>query len=321
MTVKYGNRVLQTTTTSGTGTYTLGSAPTGWRSFLSAPGIYSGDRVGYVVVDSMDVPTQWEINEGVITSGSSVTLSRALVHESSNGGAPVNWGDNTTKYVFAAIPAQRALWRDEGGALSLAGAFSCGDAVLGGDSMRVNATPGVIRRLEVTGSASAAVDATLSSNSGGVTFKPADGTVTVSNGVYATVLRVQSPGRADLMLEHTAALPNQRRLMLRGKDGSWTVGWEDDAVTAFWPQFRVACATASNRAVTMTGSFGGAPALGADGGVLSLTAIPALPAYTVGTLPVVVEGGLIHVSNGSGNRSLATGRSGAWRWADGTVVS
>ncbi|KAA0683338.1 hypothetical protein [Roseomonas genomospecies 6] len=124
MMVKYGNRVLQTTTTVGTGTYTLGGAPTGWNSFLSAGGITSGDRVGYTVVDSLDQPTQWEVVEGVITAGSSVTLTRAAVLSSSNGGGAVNWGAET-KYVYSTIPAQRAMAKDENGGVP----FDVGSAV------------------------------------------------------------------------------------------------------------------------------------------------------------------------------------------------
>ena len=74
--VKVGNRTKVTTTTTGTGTLNLGSAPTGFRSF--AQEFTSGDQVYYVVIDDPDNPTAYEYGIGTYTAGTPDTLSRAL---------------------------------------------------------------------------------------------------------------------------------------------------------------------------------------------------------------------------------------------------
>ena len=46
-----------------------------------------------------------------------------------------------------------------------------------------------------------------------------------------------------------------------------------------------------------------------------------LPSYTVATLPNVVAGELIYVSDGTGNKRLAVGDGTNWRFPDGNIVS
>lgn len=101
--VGLSDRVRDTTTTSGTGTYTLtGSAPTGSVAFGSA--FATGCTVRYFVTDG---GSRWEDATGVYTTSGN-TLSRVVVEASSNSNNAVDWPDSTAKTVFVA-PSARDL--------------------------------------------------------------------------------------------------------------------------------------------------------------------------------------------------------------------
>ncbi len=85
---KIADRVKETTTTTGTGTYTLAGAVTGYRAFTSA--FSNADTVEYAI----DNGTDWEVGTGVFTT-SGTTLTRASIRASSNAGSAVNWGAGT----------------------------------------------------------------------------------------------------------------------------------------------------------------------------------------------------------------------------------
>jgi len=79
------DRVVETTTTTGTGSYTLAGAKTGYRSFATAFGS-SSLSVLYTVSNGTD----WEVVVG--TFNGTTGLTRDTIQSSSNSGNAVDWG-------------------------------------------------------------------------------------------------------------------------------------------------------------------------------------------------------------------------------------
>lgn len=94
------DRVKVTSTTTGTGTFTLGSAATGFQDFSV---IGNGNQTYYTITDGTD----WEVGIGTYTS-SGTTLSRDVILESSNSGNAVNWSAGD-KDVFVTYPAEKSV--------------------------------------------------------------------------------------------------------------------------------------------------------------------------------------------------------------------
>ncbi|MEQ9642517.1 MAG: hypothetical protein RIM84_20990 [Alphaproteobacteria bacterium] len=103
MTLKQADRCKETTTTTGTGTYNLAGASTGFRSFVA--GVGDGNSCRYFVSDGVD----FEGGRGTVTDASPDTLSRDTILVSSNGGAAVNWGAGT-RDIWCDNPAEEAGW-------------------------------------------------------------------------------------------------------------------------------------------------------------------------------------------------------------------
>lgn len=89
------NRVRVTTSTTGTGTITLGSAATTYQTFAEA-GVSNGDVVRYLIEEG----TNWEVGTGTYTA-TGTTLSRT-VSESSNSGSAITLAGNATVSIVSA---------------------------------------------------------------------------------------------------------------------------------------------------------------------------------------------------------------------------
>lgn len=92
----YYDRVKETTTTTGTGTYTLAGAIAGFQSFSV---VGDGNTCYYAITDNTD----WEVGLGTYTSAGT-TLARTTVLASSNGGSAVSWAAGT-KTIWLDAPA------------------------------------------------------------------------------------------------------------------------------------------------------------------------------------------------------------------------
>ena len=90
--VKLVNRARMSTSTTGTGTITLGSAENGYQSFDDA-GVPDGDIVRYVIEDGAN----WEVGTGTYTA-SGTTLTRTVT-ESSNADAALNLSGNAVVFI------------------------------------------------------------------------------------------------------------------------------------------------------------------------------------------------------------------------------
>jgi len=89
------NRAKMTTSTTGTGTITLGSASTGFQTFDNA-GITNGQSVQYVIEDG----SNFEIGTGTYTS-SGTTLTRGAVTESNNSDNAINLSGAAVVFIAA----------------------------------------------------------------------------------------------------------------------------------------------------------------------------------------------------------------------------
>jgi hypothetical protein len=115
------DRVKESSTTTGTGTYTLAGAEAGFQTFSA---IGNSNTTYFTAPDG----TNWEVGIGTYTS-SGTTLSRDTIYSSSNGGGKVNWGAGE-KLIFCTQPSHRASFLD---ALGNAGSLGSITATLTGD--------------------------------------------------------------------------------------------------------------------------------------------------------------------------------------------
>ena len=120
------DRIKETTTTTGTGTYTLGGAVTGFETFTA--NLSNSDTTYYACTDGTD----FEVGLGTFTS-SGTTLARTTILSSSNSNNAVSWSSGT-RTIFCTLPAAKTVFLDASGNATLGADLSVGDdlTVLGG---------------------------------------------------------------------------------------------------------------------------------------------------------------------------------------------
>lgn len=177
MTLVYADRVKETSTTTGTGTYTLAGAVTGFQSFAI---IGNANTCYYAATDG----TNWEVGLGTYTSAGT-TLARTSILASSNANAAVSWAAGT-KTLWVDFPALVATY--------LAGGTTGSGAVVLGTAPTI-ATPVLNGTPTGTGVATAATASTLAlrdANGNLTTVNVLEGYTTTATAAGTTTLTVAS---------------------------------------------------------------------------------------------------------------------------------
>lgn len=108
MALVLADRVKETSTTTGTGTFTLAGAVDGFQTFAA---IGDGNTTFYTI--ALQGGTEWEVGIGTYTS-SGTTLARDTILSSSNSGSAVDFSAGT-KDVFVTYPSERTITGGGGG--------------------------------------------------------------------------------------------------------------------------------------------------------------------------------------------------------------
>ena len=119
MALVISDRIKETTTTTGTGTYTLGGAITGFETFTA--NLSNADTTYYCCTDGTD----FEVGLGTFAS-SGTTLARTAILSSSNSNSAVNWTSGT-RNIFCTLPAAKTVFLDASGNATLGADLSVGD--------------------------------------------------------------------------------------------------------------------------------------------------------------------------------------------------
>lgn len=104
------DRVKETTTTTGTGSFSLAGAVTGYDSFGQ---IGNGNTTYYAVY--LDGGSEWEVGIGTYNAPS--TLARTTILASSNAGSAVNFSAGQ-KTIWCDYPAGKAAYQDANGVIN-----------------------------------------------------------------------------------------------------------------------------------------------------------------------------------------------------------
>jgi cytoskeletal protein CcmA (bactofilin family) len=124
MALTIADRVRETTTTTGTGTITLGGAVGNFETFTA--NLSDGDTTYYAIVDANN--SDFEVGLGTFTA-SGTTLARTTVIASSNSNSAVNLSSGS-KDVFITLPASKMVFQDANGNVTIPG-----DLTVSGDDI------------------------------------------------------------------------------------------------------------------------------------------------------------------------------------------
>ena len=124
MALVLNDRVLETTTVTGTGPATLLGASSGFQSFSA--GIGASNTTYYCIVNP-SVANEWEVGLGTLDAGGTI-LTRTTVYKSSNADAAVVFTAGT-KTIFGTYPSSRSVNQDAATNVLVPGTFTAGGAI------------------------------------------------------------------------------------------------------------------------------------------------------------------------------------------------
>lgn len=108
MAFRNGDRVWETSTSTGTGDLLLLGAATGSLTFSAIPGMANGDTCWYFAVHQTNPATEWESGIATYNLGANSLTRTTVLAGSSGAGTPVTFTAGT-KDVFCGFPAQ-GVW-------------------------------------------------------------------------------------------------------------------------------------------------------------------------------------------------------------------
>jgi len=115
MALVLNDRVKETSTTTGQGTFSLGGASTGFETFVT--GIGNSNTTYYLAAHATD--GTWELGIGTVTDASPDTLARTTVIDTSAGNTTKIDFASGSKTIFCTLPASKAVFEDASGHVSL----------------------------------------------------------------------------------------------------------------------------------------------------------------------------------------------------------
>ena len=117
MALVLNDRVLESSTSIGTGPITLAGAIYSFQSFSA--GVGASNTTYYTIVNTTSVATEWEVGLGTLDATGTI-LTRTTVYKSSNANAAVVFTAGT-KNVFVTYPSSKSVNYADDGSLAITG--------------------------------------------------------------------------------------------------------------------------------------------------------------------------------------------------------
>ena len=133
MALVLNDRVKETSTTTGTGTFSLGGAVDGFESFVT--GIANGNTTYYAAVNRD--ANEFEVGIGTVTDASPDTLARTTIISSSNSDSAVDFSAGT-KDIFTTLPASKVVFEDASNDVTIGGALALSGAITGATNITLS---------------------------------------------------------------------------------------------------------------------------------------------------------------------------------------